>query len=181
MSCCEAPPGTHLATLTVVDVERIALHVGRHASAFAEDEWLTEEEALRYEARRPVYAGYFRHGPRRLTLRRAGGACVFLNRANGCVLPEAVRPTACRLYPFESTTEGWSLQVDRHGGAAEARAAGGAACLAVEEAPDLEALMRAFGTSEQQLELLVEYLRREVSEHARRTAPGSASPRARRR
>src|SRR5207245_196045 len=102
---------------------------------FSEDEWLSEEEARLYSERRPLYRDYFRHGPRRLTLRREAGACVFLDRKEGCALPTEVRPTACRLYPFELWADGtWSLQVERHGSLAAARLERGHACLAVEEA-----------------------------------------------
>ncbi|MGA9523222.1 MAG: hypothetical protein WBV82_17270, partial [Myxococcaceae bacterium] len=64
---------------------------------------LEDEEARAYEARRPLYRGYFRAGPRRLTLKlqRVAGEdrahCVFHSPGTGCSLPAEVRPTACRL------------------------------------------------------------------------------------
>lgn len=172
-SCCEVSEGEHLATLTHADVERVAAHMGLSPSRFSEVEWLTLEEALEYERRRPLYRGYFRQGPARLTLRRRSGACVFHDAREGCVLPEEVRPTACRLYPFELWPDGtWSLQVERLGGVEEARAEGGAGagavCLAVEEAEQLEDVLAAFGTSREALAALGERLRAEVRQHARR-------------
>jgi Fe-S-cluster containining protein len=174
-SCCEVKDGEHLATLTLADVARISLATGRAGRAFAEDEWLSEEDARDYEARRPLYDGYFRHGPRRLTLKRREGACVFLDRTRGCSLSADVRPTACRLYPFELWPGGeWSLQVDRHGSLDSARTAAGSACLAVEEATEMEHVLQAFGLTREEVEALGERLAGEVREHARLTAPGAA-------
>jgi len=172
-SCCEVREDEKLATLTLADVERIARHAARSAEIFCEDEWLSELEAQRYEARRPLYEGYFRHQPRRLTLRRKDGACVFLDRARGCTLGPEVRPTACRLYPLELWPDGvWSLQVERHGSVEAARTAPGS-CLAVEEASELEPLANALGMTRAQVEALGEQLREEVKRHARDTAPGA--------
>lgn len=174
-SCCEVKEGEQLATLTLADVARISAATGRAAASFQEDEWLSEEEAADYEARRPLYAGYFRHQPRRLTLRRKGGACVFLEPGRGCSLSPDVRPTACRLYPFELWPDGtWSLQVDRFGALEAARAAPpGSACLAVEEATGLEHVLSAFGLTRETVEQLGAQLASEVREHARLTAPGA--------
>jgi len=175
-SCCEVKPGEQLATLTLADVARIVEATGRSPARFCEDEWLTEAEAQDYEARRPLYAGYFRHQPRRFTLQRRDGACVFLDRQRGCSLSAEVRPTACRLYPFELWADGaWSLQVDRYGTLDAARAAGGAACLAVEEASAMEDVLAAFDTTRAQVEALGAQLASEVREHARLTSPGAGA------
>jgi len=165
-SCCEAQPGEYLATLTCADVERIKVATGKAGRFFCEDEWLSVEEARAYELHRPLYEGYFRHGPRRLTLKTAQGACVFLNRATGCGLAEEARPTSCRLYPLEPWPDG-SLSV---------LAGGDAPCLAVDEAADVPALTAALGLSPALLAALTEQLRAEVKDHARRTAASSRAP-----
>jgi Fe-S-cluster containining protein len=173
-SCCEVQDGERLATLTWSDVDRIAAHTGRAGRSFAELDPLTESLALEYEARRPLYRGYFARGPFRLTLRRRAGACVFLDRARGCRLPPEVRPTACQLYPFELAADGsWTLMVQRFGTLEAARRAPGESCLAVEEARSLDELHRAFGLSNAQVESLAGRLREEVRAHARevRTPP----------
>jgi Fe-S-cluster containining protein len=169
-SCCEVGEGDGLATLTLSDVERISAWARLRAEAFSEDHWLSDEEALAYEARRPLYEGYFRHGPRRLTLRRARGACVFLDRASGCRLPAQVRPIACRLFPFEDPS---GLTVERHGSVESARESG-AGCLAVEESPDATALLRAFSLTPAALDDLLSIQRVAVKDHARRTSPAGS-------
>jgi hypothetical protein len=167
-SCCEVGEGDHLATLTRADVARIAAHARLAPARFLEEEWLLWEEAHAYEERRTLYRGYFRHAPVRLTLQARGGACVFHTAARGCSLPADVRPTACLLYPFERWPDGtWGLQVERLGSLEEARAAGGAACLAVEEAQSVEGLAETFGTTLPELESLAARLRDEVLQHAR--------------
>ncbi|HYO55434.1 hypothetical protein [Archangium sp.] len=166
-SCCEVKEGEHLATLTRADVERIAAHTGLAPRRFVAEEYLTDEEAAGYEARRPLYRGYFRRGPVRLTLATRAGACVFHERGRGCGLPADVRPVACRLYPFERWPDGsWSVQVGRYGNLAEARADGGA-CLAVEEAESLEDVLAAFGTSRESVEGLGAQLAEEARAHGR--------------
>ncbi|HSP78396.1 MAG TPA: hypothetical protein VLQ93_07700 [Myxococcaceae bacterium] len=167
-SCCEVREGELLATLTRADVARLAAHTGLAARRFVLEEALTEEEAAGYEARRPLYRGYFRRQPVRLSLRTTReGACVFLVPGQGCGLPAEVRPVACRLYPFERWPDGsWSVMVGRYGDLAEARAGGGA-CLAVEEAEDMEAVLAAFGTSREEVEALGAQLAEEARAHAR--------------
>lgn len=164
-SCCEPKPGERLATLTTEDVRRIREHLRRRAETFSEVEVLSDEEARAYEAQRPSYAGYFRSGPNRVTLRRRGGgsgACVFHDRERGCVLPSEVRPTACRLYPFERYADGSiGLQVGRYG-SIDAAARGSDACLAVEESEDFDEVLRAFSLTREEVEALDERLRREV-------------------
>ncbi len=177
-SCCEVLPGEKLATLTLADLERIGGHARLKIEAFCEEEWLTEPEAIAYQERRPLYAGYFRHGPRRLTLKARGGACVFLNRERGCVLPAEVRPSACQLYPFELFPSGqWSLQVDRHGSLAAARSSGGLACLVVEESQRMAEVLKGLGLDRAEVERLGEQIAREVSDHARRTSPSAGQGR----
>lgn len=166
-SCCEVREGEHLATLTRADVARISEATGLAARRFVHQEGLTEEEAAEYEARRPLYRGYFRRGPVRLTLAVRGGACVFLDRGRGCTLSAEARPVACRLYPFERQADGgWSVAVGRYGDLSEARAGGGA-CLAVEEASTLEEVLGAFGASWESLEALGAQLAGEARAHGR--------------
>ncbi len=166
-SCCEVGEGEQLATLCRADVARISHHTGQRADRFSEEEWLTPDEAAAYERRRPLYAGYFRRDTARLTLRRRAGACVFLDRSRGCVLPADVRPTACRLYPFELWPDGtWSLQVARYGNLDEAAQQRGAACLAVEQAEEMEDVLRAFSLSRAEVETLGAALREEVRAHS---------------
>ncbi len=171
-SCCEVAESEHLATLTDADVRRIEEATGLSADAFSELEWLSIDEARAYEERRPLYAGYFRAAPARRTLRRRGGACVFLARGIGCTLPVEARPTPCRLYPFELFPGGeWSVAVERHGGVAAARASGLPACLAVEEASSMDEVLEAFGTTRNEVEALGERLRAEVAAHGRTRWP----------
>jgi uncharacterized protein len=178
-SCCEVQPGEALATLTRADVERIRLHTGLSTRRFVEEEGMGEEAAADYEASRPLFRGYFRRAPVRLTLRQRAGrpgaasACVFHRPDVGCTLPEAVRPLACRLYPFERFADGrWGAMPARYGSLAAARA-GGSGCLAVEEAkevhgePDLGELLAAFTTSLQALEALGAQLCQESDAHGR--------------
>jgi Fe-S-cluster containining protein len=166
-SCCEVKEDERLATLTRADVERIAAHTRMAARRFVVEEGLTEEEAADYEGRRPLYRGYFRRGPVRLTLAVRAGACVFHEKGRGCGLPADVRPVACRLYPFERWPDGsWSVQVGRYGDLAEARA-GGDACLGVEEAESMEDVLATFGTTREAVEELGEQLARETREHGR--------------
>jgi Fe-S-cluster containining protein len=160
--------GEQLATLTLSDLDRISAHTGKRPARYSEEEWLTPQEASEYEARRPLYAGYFRRGSARLTLSRRDGACVFLDRARGCVLPAHVRPSACRLYPFELWPDGsWSFQVTRFGDLVEAALQRGAACLAVELAQSNEDVLSAFALSKEEVEALGTKLREEVQAHAR--------------
>jgi Fe-S-cluster containining protein len=151
-------------------VDRISEATGLPARRFVEIEWLSDDEAARYEQDRPLFAGYFRHLPRRLTLRTRGGACVFLGD-RGCTLSEEVRPRACRLYPFEPGLDGSiAILPDRQGSSAAAANAPHA-CLAVEESESLESLLTHFGLTASELHALAGALAREVSEHARHSAP----------
>lgn len=166
-SCCEVREGEALATLTREDVARIRAHTHLSARRFVDEEGMDEAEAAGYEARRPLYRGYFRQGPVRLTLQVHQGACVFHQPGRGCSLPAEARPLACRLYPFERQADGsWGLAVGRYGDLAEARA-GGSGCLAVEEAGDMEEVLAAFGTSWDSLEELGTQLAREARAHGR--------------
>lgn len=166
-SCCVAREGERLVSLTLSDVARIREHVRRPAQSFTTTEVLEVEEAWAYEERRPLWRGYFLQSAQRLTLKLKGRACVFLDERTGCTLPEDVRPTGCRLYPFDQWPNGeWGVQVGRYGSLEGARAATDA-CLAVEEADDLDALFELFGTTREQVEALGEKLRREVRAHGR--------------
>lgn len=170
-SCCEVKDHEQLATLTAADVHRIVEATGQRPARFTTSEWLTLDEAREYEERRPLYRGYFRHGPARLTLQRRNGACVFHDPRTGCSLPPDAKPTACRLYPFEQWPDGsWSLQVDRFGELDAARASG-SACLAVEEANAMDDLLAAFAMTREQVEALGQRIREEVAFHVRMTGP----------
>jgi len=163
-SCCQPGPGERLATLTASDVERIQSTTGWRRERFVENEPLSPEEALAYEARRPGYRGYFRRTVVRWGLRSERDACVFLG-ADGCSLDAAVRPTACLLYPFEPTTHGWTLAVERSGTPELAARSGEPRCLAVEEARSRGGLLRSFGLDVQGLTALIVRLRAEVEAH----------------
>ena len=159
-------PDEKLATLTRADVGRIRAETGLAEAAFCEEDWLTEGEALRAERERPLYAGYFKAAPVRLTLRREEGACVFHGPARGCRLSRQARPVACLLYPFELWPGGeWSVQMGRFGSLEEARHHPGQACLAVEEADGMDAVLAAFGVAREGIEALGARLREEVQEH----------------
>ncbi len=159
-------PDEKLATLTCADLLRIRTQTHLPEAAFCEEDWLTEDEALRAERERPLYAGYFKRAPLRLTLRREEGACVFHQAGRGCRLPRQARPVACLLYPFELWPGGqWSVQMGRFGSLEEARRHPGQACLAVEEADGMDALLAAFGVTREGIESLGARLREEVLEH----------------
>jgi uncharacterized protein len=165
-SCCEARDDEPLATLTRADVERIQRATHRARDSFVDQEVLDEGQARAYERLRPGWRGYFRHGTVRLTLARAGGACVFFRQESGCTLSPEVRPTACLLYPFEPAEDaGWTLAVEREGSMARALASGEPRCLAVEEADGRGALLRAFGLTPESLRDLARRLRAEVLAH----------------
>lgn len=166
-TCCE-PRGTeHLAMLTRADIARIAAHTSLPARRFTEEEGISEAGAADFETRWPLYRGYFRHGPVRTTLAARQGACVFFNRLSGCTLPAAVRPVACRLYPFEQWADGsWSLAVGRYGDLTVAREEG-SACLAIEEAESMEEVFAAFGTTREAVEALGAQLAEEARSHGR--------------
>jgi uncharacterized protein len=176
-SCCEARDDEPLATLTRTDVDRIQASTRLARQRFVQEEVLEEPEARAYERLRPGWRGYFRTGPVRLTLARAGGACVFFDQRTGCTLTPEVRPTACLLYPFEPDEDGgWTLAVERQGSVAEARTSGEPRCLAVEEADGRGALVRAFGLSTESLRLLAERLRAEVRAHGSGKAGSGRRP-----
>ncbi|MDY7232619.1 YkgJ family cysteine cluster protein [Hyalangium rubrum] len=166
-SCCE-PRGTEsLAMVTRSDVERIAAHTWLAPRRFIREVGVSEEEAADFEARWPLYRGYFRRGPVQLTLLAKEGACVFYERERGCMLPADVRPIACRLYPFERWADGsWSLAVGRYGDLQAAREEG-SACLAVEEAESMEQVLVAFGTTREVVEALGAQLAEEARNHGR--------------
>ncbi|WP_225408848.1 YkgJ family cysteine cluster protein [Stigmatella hybrida] len=166
-SCCEPRNGEHLAMVTRADMERIHAHTGLAVHRFTHREGLTDLEAQEYEGQWPLYRGYFRKGPVRVTLAERRGACIFFAPATGCTLPAEVRPVACRLYPFEQWADGsWSVAVGRYGDLALARQEGGA-CLGVEEASSMEALLAMFGTTRETVEALGAQLAEETRAHGR--------------
>jgi len=163
-SCCQPGPGERLATLTATDVERIRTATGLRRERFAEQEPLSPEEALEYEARRPGYRGYFRTTTVRWGLRAERGACVFLG-AQGCSLAPETRPTACLLYPFEPADHGWTLAVERSGSVELAARGGEPRCLAAEETRSRGGLLRSFALDVEGLTALIDRLRAEAQAH----------------
>ncbi|MFL5350678.1 MAG: YkgJ family cysteine cluster protein [Hyalangium sp.] len=166
-TCCE-PRGTeHLAMVTRADIARISEHTRLAARRFTQEDGVTEAGAADFEARWPLYRGYFRRGPVRTLLLARNGSCIFHERTRGCTLPMDVRPIACRLYPFDKWADGsWSLAVGRYGDLSAARAEGGA-CLAVEEAESMEEVLTAFGTTREAVEALGAQLAEEARSHGR--------------
>jgi len=153
--------------VTRADIARISEYTDLPARRFTEEEGVSESGAADFEARWPLYRGYFHRGPVRTTLLARDGACVFFDRASGCTLPSDVRPIACRLYPFEQWADGtWSLAVGRYGDLAVAREEG-SACLVVEESQSMDEVFVAFGTTREQVEALGAQLAREARSHGR--------------
>jgi Fe-S-cluster containining protein len=153
--------------VTRADVERICAHTRLSPRRFVKEEGVTEQEAVDFENRWPLYRGYFLRAPVSLTLLAREGACVFYDRATGCTLPADVRPVACRLYPFEQWADGsWSLAMGRYGELDVAKEQGGA-CLAVEESESMEQVFAAFGTTREVVEALGAQLAREARSHGR--------------
>ena len=153
--------------VTRADMARISEYTGLPPRRFTEEEGVSEEGAADFEARWPLYRGYFRRGPVRTLLQARDGACVFFSRSSGGTLPSDVRPIACQLYPFDQWADGsWSLAVGRYGDLALAREQGGA-CLAVEEAESMEDVFAAFGTTRETVEALGAQLARETRSHGR--------------
>ena len=168
-SCCEVKPHERLATLTWADVDRLEAATGRSAASFVEIDWLDADHAQAWLDLNPSYVGYLGGAPRRLMLKALQGSCTFLQAGKGCTLDVEQRPTACRLYPFET---GGRISVERVGDVLEARRLVlrglSHACLAVEEASSMTQLKRAFGTSSSKIEALCNRLRVEVLAHAKR-------------
>lgn len=159
-SCCEPREGEHLCTLTHADVARIQAETGLAPRRFVVEEPFPHDEQLAYERLRPLYRGYFRARPVRLTLARGPrGACVFHREATGCTLSADARPTACRLYPLEWGAHGdWLPAASPHEGE----------CLALDEAASLEDVARALGLSGSDLDGLRVRLLEEVHAHGSR-------------
>ena len=166
-TCCEPSPHEHLAMVTHADIARISEHTRLAARRFTQEEAVSEQGAVDFEALWPLYRGYFLRGPVRTVLLARNGACVFLHPTAGCSLPAHVRPVACRLYPFDKWADGsWSLAISRYGDLQVAREEG-SACLAVEEATSMEEVLAAFGTTREAVEALGEQLAEEVRDHGR--------------
>lgn len=159
-SCCEPREGEHLCTLTHADVARVRAETGLAPRRFVAEEPFDHDEQHRYEQLRPLYRGYFRASPVRLTLARGpSGACVFHHPAVGCTLSQDARPTACRLYPLEWGAHGdWTLAASPHAGE----------CLALDEAASLEDVAHALGLSGSERERLKARLLDEVRAHGSR-------------
>lgn len=150
-SCCEVEEGERLTTLTFSDIERIEAATGVPGHRFVELERLSPDEAQAYEEARPIYRGLFATGIR-YGLKARHGACVFLEKDRGCVLDEEIKPTACRLFPFDLDALGRLTLVD-------------APCLAVDRADGKAALLRLFGTTEDRVRSLLDRAQAEVRAH----------------
>jgi Fe-S-cluster containining protein len=152
-SCCQAPPGEKLATLTFADIARIESASGVPARRFVEIEVLDPAVRIYYETSRPLYAGMLvggvRHG-----LKAEAGACVFLDPTRGCTLPRAARPRACVLYPIDLGPAGEPTLVEAPH------------CLALERAQSWPLLLRMLGLSRRRLRKLFRQMRQECAEHA---------------
>lgn len=174
-------PHERLATITWADAERLQAATGLDVEAFGEWEWLDADHVQAWLHVNPVYRGYLGPSPRRLTLKAVSGACVFLDKKKGCTLAKEVRPTPCRIYPFEP---GGRLSVERFDTveAARAHVAKGTAhaCLAVQESGSFDELRRALLTTEDEVQMLAERLRAEVRAHAKTERAVALEPPARR-
>lgn len=97
-TCCQRAE----ILVTSGDRDRIARHSGRS------DFWTRRAPAdpayLEPQADDPEWVGltFAPDGTRRVLVRLPDGDCTFLG-AEGCTLPEDVRPLVCRLYPFTYT------------------------------------------------------------------------------
>lgn len=151
--CCEVAPGEKLATLLLADIERIEAATGIPRHRFVVREDLDPAERLAYETARPLYRGVF-VGNVRWGLKARGGACVFLERGEGCSLPAEARPMACRLYPLDFDLAGEVTLLDAPH------------CLALERARGPKHLLAMLGTSLAELERLRAQSLAEGADHA---------------
>jgi uncharacterized protein len=152
--CCEVAPGEKLATLLFADIARIEAATGLASHRFAEREELDPVERLAYETARPIYRGVFA-GNVRFGLKAKKGACVFLERGRGCVLPSEAKPLACHLYPLDFDLAGKVWLVDAPH------------CLALDRAEGPAHLLRMLGTSKRALAKLRAQALSEGAAHAR--------------
>ena len=176
-SCCEVKPHERLATITWADADRVQAATGLRVDDFTEWEWLDADQAHAWLELHPAYRGYLDVAPRRLSLKAVDGRCTLLGE-QGCTLEPEVRPTPCRIYPFDVETG--MLQVERFASVEEARrlVVNGAAhaCLAVEESRSLRELYRAFSTTASRVRELAVQLRAEVAAHVKRERAARRSP-----
>lgn len=137
-----------LAPLTAADVRRIARVSGRPLEEFVDVRRIDPEERAEWERQDPVLRGLVGAEGIVRSLAVREGACVFLRRGEGCSLgPD--RPLLCHRFPL----------VRRRGRLAVEP---GGACLACEEAPDLETLLESLGLDRAVLARLDAAIRRAV-------------------
>lgn len=146
-SCCVSREGVSGPPLTPGDIARIVSRSGMKASEFAVAREVDSIEQQAWEEDDPATRGLVRAGTVR-SLARRGEACIFLGE-RGCKLGDA-RPLLCQRFPL--------LRVG-----ARVEVKPGGACLAVEEAPDLPALLVLLGTSRRRLQQLDRQLGRELA------------------
>lgn len=125
-TCCQRAE----IVLTTGDVARIAAHTGRED--FFHRARPLDPDAAAPDPHDPNWVRYTvaEDGTRRVLRCRDGagpghtwhpgrpGDCTFLG-PGGCVLPEAVRPLVCRLYPFMYSERGLDRPADPSGGVDE--------------------------------------------------------------
>jgi hypothetical protein len=124
-----------LAPLTKGDIDRIMRATGLDRSVFTSERLLDEEEARALERQDPALKGLVGADRRLVSLAKSGAACVFHSRAQGCRLDFESRPLLCRRFPIVRHRQ--RLWVNP-----------GGACLALEEAADMPALMALLGIDE---------------------------------
>ena len=100
-TCCQRAE----VVVTTGDLGRIAGHVGR--DDFWELRAPLDQAYVEADDDDPNWLAYTvtADGRRRVLRRQANGDCTFLG-AQGCVLPLAVRPLVCRLYPYAFNERG---------------------------------------------------------------------------
>lgn len=153
--CCEVAQGEKLATLLLADIERIEEATGLVRHRFVEREDLDPAERLAYETVRPIYRGVF-VGNVRWGLKARKGACVFLERGKGCVLPQEAKPLACLLYPLDFDLAGEPTLLDAPH------------CLALERAEGPHHLLSMLGLTRKELTRLRARALAEGADHATR-------------
>jgi len=144
-TCCEPGEGIDLAPLGADDVLRISKATGRAPDDFSELRPVDTIDRIALRLEDPAAAAMLRGTTPRI-LKKADGACTFLNRHTGCELAYEIRPLHCRRFPF--VRKGRFLVI-RPGGE----------CLAVEEAADLPSLAELLGTSIDELDRIDDAMR----------------------
>lgn len=133
-TCCEPTDGVALAPLTLGDIDRIQSATGLSPHEFTTERPIDDEERAALEEQDPVLRGLVRDGQLVSLAKSERGACVFHARDRGCTLSYETRPLLCRRYPI--VRRGSELSVSP-----------GGACLAIEEAADMPALLISLGLS----------------------------------